>query len=248
MTDRRLTDAQRIADLLARLNTAEPPRLAFVRRAPAGIGRDPASLLCLSASFNPLTVAHAGLVREACRLLPIAEILLLLSTANVDKGSEGLPWERRLDLLLRYAGLRGNVSVAAVGHGRFVDKLEAIRGAYPADTRVIFLLGFDTLIRLFDPKYYDDRHASLATLFGGSEVVVASRGSGGPAAVDAFLARPDVAPFAHRIRSVLLPADLAAVSATEVRARLAGGDSIAALVPPEILSPLLDWRANRRTS
>ena len=236
----------RIADLLARLSPTEPPQLVFLRRAPAGIGVLPGTLLCLSASFNPMTVAHAVLIREGSRHVSPQETMLLLATVNVDKGGEGLPLERRFELLLRFAESRPHVSVAAVGHGRFVDKLEAIRAAYPAGTRVAFLLGFDTLARLFDPKYYGDRGASLTRLFDGSECIVANRGKDTPSAVEAFLTRPEVAPFARRIHVVRLPMDLAAVSATEVRARLSRGEPIDELVPPEIRPSVADWGRHLR--
>jgi nicotinamide-nucleotide adenylyltransferase len=230
-----------IADCLAGLSPTEPPRLVFLRRAAEGIGVLPGTLLCLSASFNPMTVAHAVLVREGSRRVLPQEVLLLLATANVDKHNEGLPLERRFDLLLRFAEPRPRVSVAAVYHGRFVDKLDAIRAAYPDTTRVAFVLGFDTAVRLFDTKYYDDRDASLARLFERSECIVANRGENTPNAVDALLARPEVAPFAHRIHVVRLPMDLAAVSATEVRHRLSRGEPVAELVPSEILPSLSAW-------
>lgn len=231
----------RIADRLADLSPTRPPQLVFLRRAPAGIGGGPARLLCLSASFNPMTVAHAVLVDEGSGLVSPQEVLLLLATANVDKQSDGLPLEQRLDLLLRFAAPRPHVSVAAVYHGRFVEKLDAIRSAYPGETRVVFLLGFDTLVRLFDPKYYEDRDASLARLFTGCECIVANRGADTPHVVDAFLVRSEVAPFAHRIRVMRLPTDLAMVSATEVRRRLSRGEPVVELVPPEIQRPLDAW-------
>lgn len=246
MTERKRLNPARIAEILAGLNPAGPPRLAFLRRAAPGIRGRPGTLLCLSASFNPLTMAHAALVREGSRHIPAGEILLLLAIANVDKSGEGLPWARRFELLLRFAGSRPRLSVAAVHHGRFVDKLEAIRTAYPEATRVVFLLGFDTLVRLFDPKYYGDRKGSLTRLFDGSECIVANRGTDAPGAVEGFLARPDVAPFADRIHPIRLPGDLAAVSATEVRARLARKESIAGVVPPEIRPSLEAWWRGRR--
>lgn len=235
-----------IADRVAGMSPTAPPHLVFLRRPPAGTGISPGTLLCLSASFNPITMAHTLLIREGSRLVSPGETLLLLATDNVDKGGEGLPLEWRLDLLLRFAESRPEISVATVCHGRFVDKLEAIRTAYPAGTRVVFLLGFDTLVRVFDPKYYDDRDESLRRLFDGSECVVANRGADGPDAVEAFLARPDVAPFAHRIHAIRLPADMAAVSATQVRARLSRGDSVEDLVPPEIRPGLAAWGQNLR--
>jgi len=234
-------DRAEIAEILAGLSPAAPPRLAFVRRAPEGMGDRPGTLLCLSASFNPLTAAHVALIREARCRFPAQEILLLLAIANVDKTVDGLPLERRVDLLVRFACPRSDVSVAAVGHGRFVDKTDAIRRAYPADARLIFLLGFDTLVRLFDPKYYTDREGSLSCLFSRSECAVANRGADAPSAVEAFLSQPNVSRFASRIHLIRLPTDLAAVSATEVRGRLARGAPINELVPPEIRSSLEAW-------
>ena len=196
-------------------------------------------LLCLSASFNPLTVAHVWLIREASRIVPPDEALLLLARANVDKAVTGFPLERRLNLMVRFAESRPTFSVAACSHGRFVDKAEAIRPHYPAGTRLTFIVGFDTLARLFDPKYYTDRDASLSALFGASEFIAANRAPDPPGAVTAFLARSDVVPYAHRIRVIQLPPEIAAISATEVRARLARGEPISDLVPLEIQSLMI---------
>ncbi len=223
---------------LAELPAGCPPRLAFLHRAPGDPGAGGDTLLCLSASFNPITLAHLALVRAAATLVPPGEVLLLLSLANVDKEMTGLSLERRAEILLAVAARRPAFSVALASHGRFVEKLAAIRACYPAAASPVFLLGADTLIRLFDPRYYTDRAAALERLFAGSRVIAATRAPHGPEALAAFLARPDVAPYAARIAAVELPAHLARISATDVRARLARGDSVAHLVPPEAL-PLL---------
>jgi len=224
----------RMAELLAGLDPEGPPRLAFLRRAPAGIGERAGHLLCLSASFNPLTVAHLWLIQEASGIFSPDEVLLILARTNVDKPVEGFPLERRLSLLARFAESRPTFSVAACSHGRFVDKVEAIQRHYPSETRLAFIVGFDTLVRLFDPKYYADLNTSLSALFGASEFIAANRAPDPPEAVAFFLARPEVAPYAHRIRMIQLPESIAAMSATEVRARLARGEPITGLVPAEI--------------
>lgn len=229
---------QAMDELLAGLDPGGPPRLVFARRGPAGIAGKPGRLLCLSASFNPLTVAHVWLIQEAGLLAPPDEVLLLLAKANVDKGVAGLPLERRLAILDRYAESRHAFSVAAVSHGRFMDKAEAIRPHYPEGTRLTFILGFDTLIRLFDPKYYADREAALAALFTESEFIVANRAPDPPGAIESFLARPDTAPYAHRIQTIRLPDEIAAISATAVRTRLARGEPMTDLVPPEVVPVL----------
>ncbi len=228
-----------LGGLLAGLDPQGPPRLVIARRAPRGIAGRSGTLLCLSASFNPLTVAHVWLIQEASRLTPPDEVLLLLAKANVDKAVAGFPLEQRLGLLARFAESRPTFSVAACSHGRFVDKTEAIRPHYPEGTRLIFVVGFDTLVRLFASRYYADPEMSLATLFRTSEFIAANRAPDPPQAVTAFLARPDVAPFAHRIQTIHLPPDIAAISATEVRARLSRGEPVGDLVPPEIVQLLM---------
>ncbi len=229
-----LTEEMRISGLLADLDLNGPPRLADIRKAPARIPATGGNLLCLSASFNPLTTAHVWLIQEASRLVPPDEVLLVLAKTNVDKGVTGFSLERRLLLLTRYAEARPNFSVAAASHGRFVDKAEAIRLHYPENTRLTFILGFDTLVRLFDAKYYSDSRAALGALFAQSDFVVANRAPEPPEAVQTFLDRPDVQPYATHIQIIRLPADIAAISATEIRTRLARGESATGLVPPEI--------------
>ncbi len=228
-------DEQAIEKLLVELDAVGEPRMAFVRRASAGIADRPGILLCLSASFNPITIAPVRLVEEASRLIPPDEVLLLLARANVDKAVEGFRLPRRLAILSCFAESRPAYSVAAVSHGRFVDKARAILPQYPARTRLVFIVGLDTLVRLFDPKYYDDRGTALATLFANCEFIAANRAPDPPAAVTAFLGQPELVPFSRAIHTIRLPADIAALSATEVRARLASGLPIEDLVPPEIL-------------
>jgi len=225
---------QHLSKLLAELDPKGFPRIAFARRAPAGIGEQSAQLLCLSASFNPLTTAHVWLIQEASRVFTADEVLLLLARANVDKPVEGLSLERRLRLLVHFAESRPTYSVAACSHGRFVDKVEAIRPHYPSVTRLAFIVGFDTIARLFQPKYYADLNASLSTVFGKSEFIAANRAPHPPGAVAAFLARPEVSPYASRIHVIQLPPHIAAISATEVRARLSRGEPATGLVPTEI--------------
>jgi len=231
-------DEQAIEELLVGLDPAGEPRMAFVRRASAGIAGRPGTLLCLSASFNPITVAHVRLIEEAGRVAQPNEVLLVLACANVDKTVEGFPLPRRLSILSRFAETRPAYSIAAVSHGRFVDKARAILPHYPRGTRLVFIVGLDTLVRLFDPKYYDDRDTALATLFATCEFIAANRAPEPVAAVAAFLRRPEVAPFAPAIRPIQLPTDIAAISATELRMRLGRGEPVNQFAPPEIL-PLL---------
>ena len=230
-------EAVAIQQALAALDPHGPPHAVFVRRAPDGL-RGAGTLICLSASFNPITLAHLGLVEAGSRLVAPGEVLLLLSVANVDKAVVGLDLERRIRLLLRVAEGRPEMSVALVSHGRFVDKARALASRYPAGTRLVFLLGLDTLLRLFDPKYYTNREREMATLFSACEVVAAARWPDRAEAVAQFLLQPHVALHAPRIHCVELSDAVAPVSATAVRDRLSRGEDVTDFVPPEIL-PLL---------
>ena len=57
------------------------------------------------------------------------------------------------------------VDVGIIKHARFIDKATALRKAYPEGGELAFLTGFDTLVRLFDPKYYGGTLKPLAPFF-----------------------------------------------------------------------------------
>ncbi|KAI8908081.1 hypothetical protein BC831DRAFT_555226 [Entophlyctis helioformis] len=138
-----------------------------------------ADLLVLDSSFNPPTLAHASLLSASRRLVPPSTpALLLFATHNMDKGAgAGTPLLDRLDLM---AALADDLSdgIADVAHdrplvaltdqGRFTDKLRVIQSLLAAPrsgegelseasgvpARVHFIVGLDTLVRVFNPKYY----------------------------------------------------------------------------------------------
>ena len=49
----------------------------------------------------------------------------------------------------------------------------------PALERLVFLVGFDKIVQIFDPRYYDDREDALRQLFSVASFAVAP--AGGPA-------------------------------------------------------------------
>lgn len=57
------------------------------------------------------------------------------------------------------------IDIALTKHPYFIDKASAITssGAYPPQVTQLHLIGYDTLIRLLDPKYYPPTH-TLAPL------------------------------------------------------------------------------------
>ncbi len=221
-----------VLDLLSaavdRLHAAESPSLWFAQRTEL----QPETLGVLSASFNPMTRAHESMLECAHARFGFDEWLLVLAVANVDKAISGLPLEVRMHALLQWAAERP-ASIALCSHGRFVDKLTAIRQHYAA-ARVMFLVGYDTLVRLFDPRYYDDLDAALSTLFADCEFVAFNRADAEVSALQALLTRPDIRPFAGKVHVLALDSELAELSATQVRARLNRGDQIDELVPSAV--------------
>src|SRR5439155_12492175 len=97
----------------------------------------------LPGSFNPLHPGHTGLAAAAAGRLSVP-VAFELSVANVDKPE--LTADEVARRVARFAGL-GPVWVTRAA------TFEAKAGLFPG---AAFVLGFDTAVRLIDPKYYRD--------------------------------------------------------------------------------------------
>src|SRR5579875_3028929 len=246
-----LRAARAIARRLATLDPAAPPRACLLRAPRAGLGR---AVGVLSGSFDPLTRAHAALAAAALRYGGLSSLLFLLSVHTVDKADRAvaaLP-DRAL-VLLRHVARRPRCGVAVCNRGLYVEQAEALAallaacqppgpcgdGAVPPragegeeSLALWFVVGFDKVVQIFDPRYYADRDAALRALFARAGLLVAPRGDAGSAALAALLARPENAPYRDRVRLLPLPASYRAVSATAVRALLARREDARALLAP----------------
>ncbi|KAK6334305.1 hypothetical protein TWF730_003519 [Orbilia blumenaviensis] len=102
-------------------------------------------------------------------------LLLLLATTNADKPPTPASYEHRLAMMCLLAeeiqnldssldSSRAKVPQIDIGitpHPRFIDKstdLSAHPFFPPESTRQVWILGYDTLIRLLNPKYYPPHH------------------------------------------------------------------------------------------
>lgn len=221
------------------LDPSGPPKIAFVLRASEGITEPGQRLGAFSGSFNPLTRAHVRIIEQAMAEHVLDEVVLVLAKVNVDKRELfGASLPERLWMLKRFAAKRPQLSVAASSHGRFVDKVKALRAVYPEGTGIYFIVGFDTLVRVFDRKYYLDPEAELRELFSHSQFIVANRGESSVPDIRRWLERPACRPFATRIHPIKLDRFHAHISATRIRARIAQGQPLTDLVPPEVI-PLI---------
>jgi nicotinamide-nucleotide adenylyltransferase len=191
------------------------------------------SLAVLSGSFNPLTAAHLA-VADAAEKGRLGPILFLLSTFTIDKERpQGALLEDRLLMLELHARRNAPRSVGLTNRGLYVEQAELIRSGLPSLVDLTFLVGFDKIVQIFDPRYYDERDAALRALFDLASFAVAPRAGAGPAELAELLARPQNRPFAGRVRPLELARAYAEVSASAIRAALASGQTLAPGLPPE---------------
>lgn len=220
--------------LVDQLDPNGVPQIRWVYRAARHINRGGQRLGIFSGSFNPLTVAHIKMIEAAQQKYDLEEILLILARANVDKGVFGLSLADRLLMLKEYTVNRENFSVAACSHGKFIEKVEALKSAYPPGSHFSFIVGYDTFIRLFDPKYYTDLHSVLEALFDQCRFIVANRQDYDADAVRQVMEVPDYRRYASGIDLIELPDFYAEISSTDIRAQIQAGNSVDHLVPSEV--------------
>ena len=145
---------------------------AAVCHHPDGIARaGPPPVAVLPGSFNPLHAGHRQLAAVAGRRLG-GEVHFELSVANVDKPE--LPADEAARRVGQFAGL---APVWVTRAATFAEKADLFPGA-------VFVLGFDTAVRLIDPRYYGHdparRDVALRTLRDrGCRVLVGGRVAGG---------------------------------------------------------------------
>jgi nicotinic acid mononucleotide adenylyltransferase len=123
-------------------------------------GVDDTHALVLASSFNPPTVAHVAMLQTALAQQPRPTLVILaLSVSNADKGTiTNTEIEKRLEwmkLLLPELSSSGRAVVLLREAPLFIQKWPAIQKCFPLKT-CTFLVGDDTLERIFSRKYYPD--------------------------------------------------------------------------------------------
>ena len=150
----------------------------------------------LDSSFNPPHLGHYSLVK-ASLLYNYNEppsddkiVLLLLSVNNADKLTpQPASFDHRIEMMFKLAdhineSLKVDVKVGLTNYAKFVDKSEAICSYMKncnqlsiPNIRLSFLVGYDTLIRILNPKYYlpDSLATALAGFFETSDLFCLTR-------------------------------------------------------------------------
>ncbi|MBX5450717.1 hypothetical protein [Thermogemmatispora sp.] len=217
--------------LLERLDPHEPPTALVVPPSPEPQGQ----IVVFPASFNPPTMAHLALLRRVQEQVGTdASVYAAMSKQIVDK--EHVERPTLLDRLLllqqilqqRLAG----VGLLLFNRGLYVEQAEAVYRSFPAVSRLTFLVGFDKIVQIFDPRYYHDRDAALHRLFQLARFLVAPRGAAGEEELRALLERPENRQFAEAVQALPFDPAYRDISSTRVRQNPAAHASD---VPPEVL-------------
>ncbi len=216
---------KRIQALLDQLNPDTEPQALLVPGSPL----PHVNIIVFPGSFNPPTNAHIALLQQARLFAQAYEPVSLyaaISKRTVDKEKVERPTLLdRIDLLntvlQKYLGDTG---IILFNRGLYVEQAQAIRASFPSVERIFFLLGFDKVVQIFDPRYYENRDASLAALFQLAELLVAPRGSDGEKELHALLHHPKNKRFAHYVHP--LPFDIQYRNMSSTRIRQGNAESL----------------------
>jgi nicotinamide-nucleotide adenylyltransferase len=175
-------------------------------------------------SFNPPTLAHLAMLREARAYAERHDggrwqVYAALSRQIVDKEAvERMTLLDRVLLLERVlASHVKHAGIVLLNRGLYVEQAQGIRAAFPQVRRLFFLVGFDKIVQILDPRYYTERDSALRELFALAQLLVAPRGNDGERELRELLARSENRPFASFIRPLPLEERYRNVSSTEAR-------------------------------
>jgi len=148
-------------------------------------GHPDVALSVLDSSFNPPTKAHLALALLPAPSGPFTAKLLLYSMKNADKApktEDATPSQRLQMMVLLAKELQAldvgsqNVAVAVCQEPTFASKSNVLHlflrqrmrelSSEGTKARLTFLLGYDTLERLFSPRYYGSEQNMDAALRG----------------------------------------------------------------------------------
>lgn len=177
----------------------------------------------LPSAFNPPTRAHLRLLDLAQGVAGVEGGAALLTTRNVAKGVEGAALEDRIGMLLATRESRPGLAVLGANQARIVDQAAGLREAWP-EASFDFVLGYDTLIRLFDEQYYDGPMDDvLDPFFERHRVIAATRGEVTEGEMLEWV-EAQAARYTARIVTVALDPEHGRIASSDIRARIEAGE------------------------
>lgn len=234
---------QRVQARLNRLDAGESQVLAVPGTVPPH-----GDIIVFAGSFNPPTVAHIGMLKQAQQFARQRQKETMLYAAfsrrTVDKESVERP------LLLDRIVLLQNIlrtrfpqgGILLFKQGLYVEQAQALRISFPRVERIFFLMGYDKIVQVLDARYYDDRDATLTELFRQANLLVAPRGDGGVEEIVTLIHQPENERFARSIHSLPLDTSYREISSTQVR-QADAGSALLREVPWEVRQFMRKTRA-----
>ena len=218
--------------LLDQLDPQAPSQALVVPDSPAPEGK----IIVFPASFNPPTFAHIALLKQAWQFARVhgpMHIYAALSTHITDK--EGVERPLLLDRInLLETVLRKHVrhtGIILFNRGLYVEQAEAVHSAFPQVSNLYFLIGFDKIVQIFDPRYYENRDLALHELFELADFLVAPRAGAGPEELSILLDRPENRQYAGHVHALPLSTAYRYISSTRIRQGLSAHEQE---VPTEV--------------
>ncbi len=190
----------------------------------------------LAGSFNPLTRAHVALADAARVTGRLDSILWTLSVITVDK--ERVERASLIDRLLQMVAFvrDGPDALALINRGLYVDQASVVSRLVPHLEELFVVVGFDKIVQILDPRYYEGRDAVLNRLFTSASLLVAPRLDEDEESLNALLAREENRKYQRRITFCPLKRRFRGDSSSTARAiagELRGDRRLRMLLPPE---------------
>ncbi len=213
-----------ISGQIARARGASAPHIEIIR--PSSAPGDTAPLLVLPGSYNPPTNAHLALGQASLQAIPGAQLSLSLGTTIINKErTERATLLDRLLLLDHIARRCGTFGVLLTNRGLYVEQAEALHSTFPQASALYFVVGFDKIEQIFDPRYYQDRDAALTRLFALASFLVAPRSSRETPDLAALLNQRENRPFQAFVRALPFPVEYRGIASSQIRAAFAAAPS-----------------------
>jgi nicotinic acid mononucleotide adenylyltransferase len=192
-----------------------------------GSARPRDAVIVFTGSFNPPTTAHIAMLQEARRYTRQHEPMHLyaaMSKHTVDKESVERPLLLdRIVLLQKLLHRRvPDTGILLFNRGLYVDQAEAVQRSFPEVKRIFFLMGFDKIVQILDPRYYQDRDAALRDLFQRAELLVAPRGNDGVQELGELIQQSQNRQFARYIHPLPLNRAYRNISSSQIRQQANG--------------------------
>jgi len=163
------------------------------------------------------------------------EVLVLLDLQAMDKRMIGASFEDRLKMLKALFKWHSRISIGVSNRGLFLEKIRPLKKLFPSRTAFVFIVGFDTILRVLDKKYYKNRKRSLDRLFESCEFLVANRGNHEREAFEKFFVHPGNGRYKRKVGFFTLPKGFSSISSSLVREKLGESKSVRNLIPSPVL-------------